>query len=370
MSTLEPRNPAAPDAPGASGDPGAKGGDILAATDPLAVGEGPDSFPNPGLPPHRSRLSDQDARGAKRAERQVVAIFGISVLASLCGLAGYFVFPLDATLGSVRYSTLSIGLGLGLGMLGIGVAAVHWAKALMSDVEAVDERHPQRSDEATRAAAVEELEAGAADSRIGRRPLLKGALVGALAIAPLTFLVPLVGNLGGSWDLSALRRTLWGPGVRLARDPDGGLIRPEDVTIGSVWHVIPENLHSAEHVLEEKAKAIVLLVRLAPEDLRILPGRENWSYDGIVAYSKVCTHVGCPVALYEQQTHHLLCPCHQSTFDVADGAKVVFGPAKRPLPQLPIMVDAEGYLAARSDFTEQVGPSTWEGGRLGHQEER
>ncbi|WP_454295988.1 QcrA and Rieske domain-containing protein [Salana multivorans] len=132
------------------------------------------------------------------------------------------------------------------------------------------------------------------------------------------------------------------------------------VTVGSVWHVIPDGLHEAENVLAEKAKAIVLLVRLAPGDLKIQEGREDWSYDGIVAYSKVCTHVGCPVALYEQQTHHLLCPCHQSTFDVADGAKVVFGPAKRALPQLPIMVDDEGYLAARDDFHEAVGPSTWE----------
>ena len=90
------------------------------------------------------------------------------------------------------------------------------------------------------------------------------------------------------------------------------------------------------------------------------PPGETWSYDGIVAFSKICTHVGCPVALYEQQTHHLLCPCHQSTFDVADSAKVVFGPAKRPLPQLPISVDDEGYLVAQSDFHEPIGPSFWE----------
>ena len=127
-----------------------------------------------------------------------------------------------------------------------------------------------------------------------------------------------------------------------------------------MFHVIPENLHEAEHPLDEKAKAVVLLVRLDPADLTESEDRKGWSYDGIVAYSKICTHVGCPVALYEQQTHHLLCPCHQSTFDVADGAKVVFGPAKRPLPQLPITVDDEGYLIAQSDFTEPVGPSYWE----------
>jgi len=101
-------------------------------------------------------------------------------------------------------------------------------------------------------------------------------------------------------------------------------------------------------------------MRLNPESLKPSAGREDWSYNGIVAYSKICTHVGCPVALYEQQTHHLLCPCHQSTFDLTQECKVIFGPASRPLPQLPIAVDAEGYLVATSDFKEPVGPSYWE----------
>ena len=138
-------------------------------------------------------------------------------------------------------------------------------------------------------------------------------------------------------------------------------IKASDVTIGSVFHVIPQGLSEGQpDYFEEKAKAVALLVRLDPRVLKERPERADWSYDGIVAYSKICTHVGCPVALYEQQTHHLLCPCHQSTFDVADEAKVVFGPAKRPLPQLPIAVDTEGYLVARSDFNEPIGPSFWE----------
>ena len=135
------------------------------------------------------------------------------------------------------------------------------------------------------------------------------------------------------------------------------------MTIGSAVHVIPESLTELSHsdgYLEEKAKAIVLLMRLRPEELIESPEKADWSYDGIVAYSKVCTHVGCPVALYEQHTHHLLCPCHQSQFDVTDHAAVIFGPAARPLPQLPITVDADGYLVARSDFHEPVGPSFWE----------
>jgi ubiquinol-cytochrome c reductase iron-sulfur subunit len=115
-----------------------------------------------------------------------------------------------------------------------------------------------------------------------------------------------------------------------------------------------------EHKLEEKAKAAVLLMRLPVEDLNEVEDRKSWSYEGIVAYSKICTHVGCPVALYEQHTHHLLCPCHQSEFDVSNHCEVIFGPAARPLPQLPITIDAEGYLVAQSDFTEPVGPSFWE----------
>jgi ubiquinol-cytochrome c reductase iron-sulfur subunit len=109
-----------------------------------------------------------------------------------------------------------------------------------------------------------------------------------------------------------------------------------------------------------KSKAAVILVRMEPDEITPGLGRENWSVDGILCYSKICTHVGCPISLYERTTHHLLCPCHQSTFDLADAGRVVFGPAARALPQLPLTVDDEGYLVARSDFTEPVGPSFWE----------
>jgi ubiquinol-cytochrome c reductase iron-sulfur subunit len=160
-----------------------------------------------------------------------------------------------------------------------------------------------------------------------------------------------------------LKHTMWKKGLRLTRDPQGTPIKASDLTIGSAFQVIPEGLVDLpEHeMLNAKAKAAVLLVRLKKEDLNwTSKERESWSYEGIVAYSKICTHVGCPVALYEQQTHHLLCPCHQSQFDIANECAVIFGPAARPLPQLPITVDAEGYLIATSDFTEPVGPSFWE----------
>jgi ubiquinol-cytochrome c reductase iron-sulfur subunit len=104
----------------------------------------------------------------------------------------------------------------------------------------------------------------------------------------------------------------------------------------------------------------VIVVRLRPEDLNLPADRKDWVHDGIIAFSKICSHMGCAVGLYEQQTHHLLCPCHQSTFDVETGAQVIFGPAARPLPQLAITVDSEGYLVAKQGFTEPVGPSFWE----------
>ena len=109
-----------------------------------------------------------------------------------------------------------------------------------------------------------------------------------------------------------------------------------------------------------KSKAAVILLRMEPGEITPNPDRVDWAVDGIVCYSKICTHVGCPISLNERTTHHLLCPCHQSTFDLADSGKVVFGPAARALPQLPLMVDSEGYLVAQSGFTEPVGPSFWE----------
>lgn len=331
----------------------------------VAVRDGapvPERFENPGLPPHQDRISDRSPEGAKRVERQVVVLFALSVLGTVGFLVAYFAFPPGETVASMRLSNLLLGLGLFLAMFSIGIAAIHWAKALMSDREVVEERHPQRSSDEVRAAAIAELEQGAKDSAIGRRGVLKGAVVSAVALAPLTVAVPLIGELGGDWDIDKFRHTLWRRGKRLALDPSGEPIRAADVTIGSTYHVIPEGMReeAGDSWIEEKAKAVVLMVRMDPRDLKEPEERRGWSYEGIVAYSKICTHVGCPVALYEQQTHHLLCPCHQSTFDMSDGAKVVFGPASRPLPQLPITVDDEGYLVARSDFHEPIGPSYWE----------
>ena len=321
----------------------------------------PDRFQDPGLEPHVPRVGDLDPAAGRRSERQVVGLFVLSIIGTIGFLVAYFVVRPGESVASMRLSNALLGIGLFLAMFGIGAAIAHWAKTIMSDHEQDEARHPQKSDAETRQAAVEALGAVATDSGIGRRGMLKGAVVTAVALAPLSIAVPLIGEVGADWNVDKFRHTLWKKGTRLARDPSGTPIKASDVTIGSAFHVIPETLDTTEHGwIEEKAKAIVLMVRLDPADLKEREDRESWSYEGIVAYSKVCTHVGCPVALYEQQTHHLLCPCHQSTFDIADGAKIVFGPASRPLPQLPITVDDEGYLIAQDDFNEPVGPSYWE----------
>ncbi|MET0989267.1 MAG: Rieske 2Fe-2S domain-containing protein [Glaciihabitans sp.] len=316
---------------------------------------------NPGFPPHRERLTDTDPAKEKRAATQVSVLFFLSIVGSIFAVAAYIAFPIvPGDMGSVRLNTLLLGLGISLGLLGIGVGAVHWAKQLMSGVELVENRHPTRGTDETRAKAVDVFRLGNEESGFGRRSLIRNSLIGALVLTPIPA-VALFRDLAPAEDpVPLLKHTMWEKGTRLTRDPSGTPIKAADVTLGSAFHVIPEFLNDSEHKLEEKAKAAVLLMRLKPEDLVETPERADWSYDGIVAYSKICTHVGCPVALYEQQTHHLLCPCHQSQFDVANHAEVIFGPAKRALPQLPIAVDSEGYLVAQSDFHEPVGPSFWE----------
>ncbi len=320
-----------------------------------------DAFQNPGLPPHRARVTDIDPKKEKQAERRVYSLFYVSIIGSVLAMAAYAAFPLvPGDMGSVRLNTAMLGLGMALGLLGIGIGAVYWAKNIMHGEEMVEMRHPTRGTDETRAKAIAVFTAGNEESGFGRRALIRNTLIGAVLATPIPAIV-LFRDLGPNTDpAAALEETLWAPGVRLARDPNGVPIKASEVTLGSVFHVIPEGLNEVEDKLEQKAKAAVLLMRLKPEDLNELPERAGWSYDGIVAYSKICTHVGCPVALYEQQTHHLLCPCHQSTFDVTNHCAVIFGPAARPLPQLPISVDAEGYLIAQEGFNEPVGPSYWE----------
>ncbi|WP_439691564.1 cytochrome bc1 complex Rieske iron-sulfur subunit [Curtobacterium sp. SP.BCo] len=320
-----------------------------------------DPFENPGEPPHRARRTDVDPKKQRLAERQVATFFYLSIVGSVLAIAAYVAFPIDSDdFGSVRFANLWLGLSIALALLALGLGAVYWSKSLVVDREITELRHPTRGTDATREKAVEAFQLADKESGFSRRKLIRNSMIGALAAFPLPGIV-LVRDLAPAADPNELlRHTFWKSGMRLTKDPTGLPIKASDVTIGSVFHVIPDGMLDSEHMLEEKAKAAVLLMRLDPKDLNPAKGRENWGYDGIVAYSKICTHVGCPVALYEQQTHHLLCPCHQSTFDVSNNCDVIFGPAARPLPQLPIAIDDDGYLVAQSDFHEPVGPSFWE----------
>jgi quinol---cytochrome c reductase iron-sulfur subunit len=329
-------------------------------------GSVPARFENPGLPAHQHRMADTDPKAAKRAERQVATLFVLSMVGTILLLVAYFTVKLDTGLGFVesldrlRLSNQLLGGGLAIALLGIGAGAVHWAKTLMPDEERVEYRHLQRGTDQERAEAVSILKTGADESGIARRPLIRNTLIGAMAMFPIPGLVLLRDT--GPMPGKHLSETFWKAGMRIERDqPGGGLLKASDLTLGSVVHVMPEGLEEqSKDPLNERAKAAVLLIRLEPELLAAesVPG----SYSGIVAYSKICTHMGCPVALYEQRTHHLLCPCHQSTFDLTQNCKVIFGPAKRPLPQLAITVDDEGYLVAKAPFSEAVGPSFWERG--------
>ena len=324
-----------------------------------------ESFQDPGIPPHRKRLADLDPHAAKRAERQVALLFVISIIGTLSFFIAYFVLGRPESIAEMRTQNMMLGLGTTFAMLGIGVGIVHWARTLMPDHEIAESRHEIRP-EADRAEAEGIINDVLEETGIMRRPLIRNSLIGALALAPIPaiFMFRDLDRTGADADqiVDRLRYTMWDKDMKLTRDPSGTPIKASDVQIGSAFHVIPEGLNDTEDPLNEKAKAVVLLMRLDPQKMQISPERRDWHYNGIVAYSKICTHVGCPVALYEQQTHHLLCPCHQSTFDLTQECKVIFGPAGHALPQLPITVDAEGFLVAQSDFLEPVGPSYWERG--------
>jgi ubiquinol-cytochrome c reductase iron-sulfur subunit len=261
-----------------------------------------------------------------------------------------------------------------LALLFIGIGAIHWAKKLMADQEIVEYRHPAGSDPEAMASTTQQTIQGIGESGIGRRPLIRNSMLGALALLGLPAIVMLrdLGPLPGD----SFSTTVWKKGMRVVNDVSGEPIKADDVEIGQLVNaepsvffdevgpdgeVIPAEYHGTERLVQ-MTKAAVVVVRMPPEDITPYPSRADWGVQGILCYSKICTHVGCPISLWEQQTHMLLCPCHQSTFDLADNGKVVFGPAARPLPQLPIGLDDEGYLIAMSPFQEPVGPSFWERG--------
>src|SRR6266566_7313927 len=322
------------------------------------LGEAPGSAA-PEAPRELPAGPDNPAK-ARTAERIIAAFFILSMLASIGFIAAYVgleVHSVDATLRS----NLALGLSMSVAFMAMGVGATIWVRSVMPDVEQVEERHVLASDEPEREAFTKTFTEGAEASGFVKRPLLRRTLIAAsvpLAVAPLVVLRDM-GPLPGT----SLRHTVWRKGMRMVVYGPNTPLRAADFSIsGQMITVAPEGYTENQDVL---AKAVTIIIKFAPGVL--VPNRPgqpgtimNWTVDNIVAYSKICTHVGCPVALYEPTTHHILCPCHQSTFDATAGAQVLFGPAPRPLPQLPIGVDADGFLIATSDFHEPVGPAFWE----------
>lgn len=331
------------------------------------VGTPPAAGPSLGeepvhAPPEDPGIVPQDPASARRAERVVALLFTITFLAGAGFIASYVAFQVG-DIDRTATSNFALGGTLTLALLSLAIGITVWVRHIMPKYNLVQERHEMVSDKETREYVRETFLKGANESGFVKHKLLRRTLLLAaapLGLAPLVLLKDL-GPLPGT----ALRHTVWGKPKedgkprRLVVEGTGQPIRAADFNSpGGILSVVPEGY---EHDLNELAKATLILLKLRPEEFKSGTNL-NWTHDGIVAYSKICTHVGCPTALYEQTTHHILCPCHQSTFDAADGAKVIFGPAARPLPQLPIGIDEEGYLIAKSDFHVPVGPSFWERG--------
>ena len=302
---------------------------------------------------------------AKNAEKIVVFCFLLAFLAG-CGFVAAYVGLGVHSVDKVFRSNLALGLSLSVALFALGLGALIWVRHLMPDFEMTEERHEMRSEPADRAAFDEYFKEGAAASQFVRRPMVRRTLM--LATLPLAAIPIVLLRDMGPLPGTSLRHTVWSPGRRLLVYGTNQPLTPAEFSEpGQSITIVPDGYQDDPDAL---AKATVTLIKFRPGELRIptvynggtLIGTMNWTVDNIVAYSRICTHVGCPVGLYEQTTHHLLCPCHQSTFQAAEGARVIFGPAPRPLPQLPMTVDAQGYLVAKSDFTQPVGPSFWERG--------
>lgn len=297
-----------------------------------------------------SNISENDprmqpaAKNPDRVERWIALMF----LAGFVGFAGFgWAYWVDAApwiLGST--------VGFAFSLIGIGVVA--WGKYLMPKGPFVEERHDMRSTDEERdalAAAIIQRGGGV----IKRRPMLGALLGGGLGVFGIVALFPVLRSLG-PLPGKTLTGTDWKKGSYLVLQ-DGRRVHVNDFKIAEAVTVFPEGF---EETPNGQAVDQTIIIRLDTQDFTTKKGRETWGPAGYVAYSKLCSHLGCPVGLYEQQLQMLVCPCHQSMFDVTVGAQPNFGPAPRPLPQLPLFIDKEGYLRSQSDYLEPVGPGYWE----------
>jgi len=260
----------------------------------------------------------------------IVAFLCVAILGSIGFMVAY-----------VEHAPIQIeGLAMAVALGGFVCAALGWSSWIIGRDEVVDRIDEYPSDSSDRSAATAELQQ--AEREVSRNGALLKLLYLALGVFGLAAVFPF-----RSWGPApgrTLFKTKWKPGSRMVRE-NGEIITKEALNIDSVVTVFPEG------AVGDPASQTVLIR---------LPDGMGASVDGYVAYSKICTHAGCPVALYRAKEHELLCPCHQSVFDVVHGGKVLSGPADHALPQLPIEVDAQGYLRAAGDYPVPVGPGFWE----------
>jgi len=241
-----------------------------------------------------------------------------------------------------------LGGSLALALLGLGLALAFWGRDLAGD-EVLAGRYPVPPDDTDgQAALATQLDEHA--SVITRRSFLSKFLIFGVAVFALSQVV-LLGALG-PWPGNSLFTTGWRKGRRLVTE-DGEPVTRDALATGGFLVAFPEGG-------DDKANSQVALLHFVNGDFVPPAGRESWSPDNFVAYSRVCTHAGCSVAEYIDVDQMLVCPCHQSAFDVLHGAQPLAGPAGRPLPQLPLAIDKDGFLYAQSDFTESVGPGFWD----------
>jgi ubiquinol-cytochrome c reductase iron-sulfur subunit len=267
--------------------------------------------------------------------------FGASVVASI-GLTAVYALG-----GQPQLEGILLAVSLG----GIALGLILWGEELMPSVPFVEERHELPSTGIERAQAEESFEAG--QQLVERRSFVGKMLGAAVAALGLVALFPI--RSLGTRPGPSLYRTPWSGGARLVTVDDEPVLA-DGLQVNGVLTVFPEG-HT------DSADAQTLLIRFDAAEAPDLPGPLDWTPEGFIAFSKVCTHAGCPVGLYQPESRELFCPCHQSVFAVMEGAKPTAGPATRALPQLPLAIDEEGYVTAQGDYLEPIGPGFWSRGR-------
>jgi ubiquinol-cytochrome c reductase iron-sulfur subunit len=277
-----------------------------------------------------------------------------TIVAALLLLAALFGFGFTAVYIVLQTNTQLLGLALGGALAALAAAAIVAGKLVVPQETSVEERGPLLVEEQA-AEVAGMLERGG--EGISRRALLTGAggVAGAALIAAA---VSPVASLGPR--LEHIHDTPWHAGVRLL-DDEGRPYVAQNIEIGSFYTALPEG-GDPEHL-----GAGLLVVRLPPYYIHLPAARRDWAPDGILAYSKICPHAACGISLYRYPTYQptsnaqpaFTCPCHYSTFLPGEGGRLIFGPAGRSLPQLPLLIDRQGYLRAAGPFLEDIGPSWW-----------